>query len=82
MRHARKESGSTLAAAPAFTVTRRSVISLDRPFDNLRLLRNKLGQMILDVVCGQLNRLISAGFILEHADGRTLTVAGIEQTLQ
>src|SRR6476661_945464 len=55
-----------------------SIVSLDWPFDNLRLLSEKFREMLFYVIRGQMHRLISTSFVLKHADRRALAVASIK----
>src|SRR6188472_2002477 len=55
-----------------------SIMSLDWPFDNLRFLSEKFRQMLFYVLRSEAHRLISTSFVLKHAQGRALAVAGIK----
>lgn len=53
-------------------------MGLNGPFNYFRFLSNEFRHMILDEIRRQMDQLISAGFVLEHADGRALTFARIK----
>src|SRR6266545_204882 len=76
------ETLSVVAMRPNSTglaqICGRSIVSFDRPFDNLGFLGDKLRQMLLYVVRSQAHRLISTGFVLKDADGRALALTSIE----
>jgi len=76
------ETLSVVAMRPNSTglaqICGRSIVSFDRPFDNLGFLGDKLRQMLLYVVRSQAHRLISTGFVLKDADGRALALTSIK----
>ena len=67
-----------MAAVSIFRLSRQSIVGFDRPLDNFGLHINEFGQMILDVVRGQMDRFISTSFILEDAYRGPLTFAGVQ----